>query len=313
MRWRNLSSRFVLDPFSSEQREANEQPSSASGETGKVPAFQRELGTRAQAATGEKAPNVGADVEEKPVAGNKPFRERRGHFAGSSAPQSAEFIEGLSCSTVLDVTEETHTALSKRSAEKSPEISTHPEVLLKDSGTTSARSSEQILKNEGSKAETVPEGCPPHQADLFFRKLGLPRGRLTMRGPWSNSSSRNDTRTASVAQDGSWAPEVVGTVVDCPPLVHPDTCGATASFIRKHEAPWVFRLDRDKKQMSQDKLDTLDYADTIWVFRGTFVSKVSACDICRLHHKSRTLLVAVLEVDLQSQFGKSRNGPKQGR
>ena len=86
--------------------------------------------------------------------------------------------------------------------------------------------------------------------------------------------------TAEEWVDGSWRPKIIGSNVKCLPVVHPDTCGLTASFTRVHESPWVWRLERDENAMPSQRTDDVDYADIVWIFRGTFVSKVSRESSC---------------------------------
>lgn len=120
----------------------------------------------------------------------------------------------------------------------------------------------------------APDGCIPFITDMsLFGKFGWPPGRLISTGP-SGSKMLNEVKNAAgIGIDGSWRPKVIGSEMKCPPVVQPDTCGLTASYSRVHNSPWVWRFERDGKTTPLDG-DNLDYADIVWIFRGTFVSKV---------------------------------------
>lgn len=144
------------------------------------------------------------------------------------------------------------------------------------SGSTRTAGQASSSKGKDSDVPLLPEGCPPHLTDmLFFKKLGLPYGRLITLGPSgaSNTVAHNESALRT-EEPGTWRPDVIGAEVKCPPVVHPDTCGLTASFNRKYAAPWIWILERDESQMPKDKDDSLEYADVVWLFRGTFVSKL---------------------------------------
>lgn len=127
----------------------------------------------------------------------------------------------------------------------------------------------------------VPEGCIPYLTDMsLFKKFGWPSGRLVSAGPSGGKMLDEARSTAEEWVDGSWRPKIIGSNVKCLPVVHPDTCGLTASFTRVHESPWVWRLERDENAMPSQRTDDVDYADIVWIFRGTFVSKVSRESSC---------------------------------
>ncbi|XP_026192184.1 uncharacterized protein LOC34623907 [Cyclospora cayetanensis] len=113
--------------------------------------------------------------------------------------------------------------------------------------------------------------CPQHLTDLeFFDKVKAPKGRLTAQ--WGRMGMWDPTGFLEKKEPQC---PVSSTVVQCPPLVNPDTCGSDATYLRPVETPWLFRLERDSNWVSWETEETQsDYVDRIWSARGTALPKL---------------------------------------
>ncbi|OEH74553.1 lipase domain-containing protein [Cyclospora cayetanensis] len=102
--------------------------------------------------------------------------------------------------------------------------------------------------------------CPQHLTDLeFFDKVKAPKGRLTAQ--WGRMGMWDPTGFLEKKEPQC---PVSSTVVQCPPLVNPDTCGSDATYLRPVETPWLFRLERDSNWVSWETEETQsDYVDRI--------------------------------------------------
>ncbi|KAL8435811.1 hypothetical protein ACSSS7_002188 [Eimeria intestinalis] len=130
-----------------------------------------------------------------------------------------------------------------------------------------------IASHDEHPPPPLPAGCSAMTTDMsFFKKAGQRYGRLRLHGP---ALVNPEPVEGQSEQNPGWRPKVQGSEVECPPQLHLDTCGLTATFNRPYEAPWIWLLERDETQIPKGNIKKFDYPDLIWIFRGTFVSKVS--------------------------------------
>ena len=296
MRWRNLSPRFRVDPTVTLTPAAEDEQSQVSSETSGVSSTSlrpSETGIEAAKHQGDASAEVAPSMDPAP----------RRELASSSNALRAQFSGTPSTESTAGTLSEGSTAGPQRTARYAAheaEVLLTARVQKQTEGTVPQKVSNGDTRASGASRATrgvhvsadpsdstdgtipLPEGCSPHLTDMsFFKKLGLLKGRLTANGPLGSNTLADDGSAVHVAEDGTWMPNVIGAEVKCPPVVHPDTCGLTASFNRKHDSPWIWRLERDENLMAKEKDASLEYADVVWIFRGTFVSKVSLRGLCR--------------------------------
>ncbi|CDI81349.1 hypothetical protein, conserved [Eimeria praecox] len=285
MRWRDLSPRFHVDPNMESSSEQPSQPELTPGNDGVHTESGVAMGTSKNGENishqGNLEEGVGpsfssrAHEQDAAVADRHPKASSRLNSADSgeaAKPHSDSLREKFS--TVLS----TARFKGQREASKphktiDADVSNREEVGEKQDADVLAGRPSGIEDGTSSQNE-VPEGCISYLTDMsLFKKFGWPGGRLVSAGPSGNRTLDETVSTTDEWVDGSWRPKIIGSNVKCLPVVHPDTCGLTASFSRVHESPWVWRLERDESAMPSKRADNLDYADTVWIFRGTFVSK----------------------------------------
>lgn len=112
------------------------------------------------------------------------------------------------------------------------------------------------------------KSCPAHLTDPeFFDKLKSPKGQLTAQ--WGRADF---WRSLGVL---GWNCPVTEAPVPCPPKVHQDRCGLDATYVRRVESPWIFRLEREPEQVTREMDEEhSDYVDKIWGVRGTAFPKM---------------------------------------
>ncbi|CDJ30786.1 uncharacterized protein EMH_0007180 [Eimeria mitis] len=279
MRWRDLSPRFHVEP----NLEPLSQQDLTPGNDG--PNSESQEGT-AKGETGDNSrregptERVGPDTSSRACEGDAAVADRQPE--GSSRVNSSETGEhakphadclGKKTYTVPSTRSEGQAGANKPQEPISTDVSNNEEAGEKQ-GVESLAGRSSSAEGDNSGPDEVPEGCLPYITDMsLFKRFGWPSGRLVAAGPSGSKVPDEAGSTTDEWVDGSWRPKIIGSNIKCLPAVHPDTCGLTASFSRVHESPWVWLLERDENMMASNRVDNLDYADIVWIFRGTFVSK----------------------------------------
>ncbi|KAL8449051.1 hypothetical protein Emed_003403 [Eimeria media] len=282
MRWRDLSPRFSVEPFTaSDSGMASKQDSQPSANVGglttssTVDASDANLENQAAFGSAQLSSDSGSDGELGSQSRDESVS--RGSSYLHMLPSFSSFFSGSSRGR------QDHSGSAGRGDDDASSTGDTDKqegrrgAVLSDSEAIESLveqierlASLDIALQEEQEPPPLPEGCSPVMTDMsFFKKAGHPPGRLRVQGPALLNSLPGEY------QGSGWRPKVQGSEVECPPQVHPDTCGLTASFNRPHEAPWIWLLERDEKQLPKDDADKFDYPDLIWIFRGTFSSKVS--------------------------------------
>ncbi|CDJ51310.1 hypothetical protein, conserved [Eimeria brunetti] len=288
MRWRDLSPRFHVEPNMELSLEALKQGATpgndgvhtesgegvGKGEAGGAPPLQLKLGQDVG-----RSVSSGTQEDDAMVAGRH-AKEYSGVTSSKSAEAAAEATERRSdpwgdvASTVVSTAKFKEEPDAKKAQETPGADVLSREGAREKQGADIFAGSLNSTGGNSSSSSDVPEGCIPYLTDMsLFKKFGWPSGRLVFAGPSGSKKPDEAGNTTGEWVDGSWKPKIIGSNVKCLPVVHPDTCGLTASFNRLHEAPWVWRFERDRNVMPSSREDNLAYADIVWIFRGTFVSK----------------------------------------
>ncbi|KAL8448231.1 hypothetical protein Emag_003999 [Eimeria magna] len=295
MRWRDLSPRFSVEPFGANDSETAGTHSKTAGKQG----FQHPsnvggslTSTRAQVAdahaeylaafrSAELSSDSGLDGEPGFQSEDEPFGHGSSysHKFPSFSPFSLERGDSRNSPDHLASAGTGHVGASPTWDTDKPKrrrrrgaISSDSEAIESLVEQIERLASLDIASQEAQEPPPLPEGCSPVMTDMsFFKKAGHPHGRLRVQGPALLKSRPGEFQSD---QGSGWRPKVQGSEVECPPQLHPDTCGLTAAFNRPYESPWIWLLERDEKQLPKDETEKVDYPDLLWIFRGTFSSKL---------------------------------------
>ncbi|KAL8427615.1 hypothetical protein Efla_005790 [Eimeria flavescens] len=271
MRWRNLSPRFSVEPFASSAAERGPQLFASQADIARTPSTTPSGSPDWSVAAGAHAGGFSLSTEDSFVPGEQADEGTDSPAASPSprTPDTPEANEG-SRSDAFAAATAGGPSLQGTSDKPSSLAEETPRQKQKSGGRREASlASASSAKGASDEADVLllPEGCSPLLTDMtFFKKLGLPDGRLRFQGPEESGEG------SGVQQAAAWKPTVVGAEVRCPPKVHPDNCGLTASFYRPYSSPWIWILERDGEPPPDD--GEAEHADVVWIFRGTFVSKL---------------------------------------